>query len=119
MKTSADYSNLPESALVALAQLVLKRAHLSLLCSNAEQAIRIIRGVRPAPPRKAKLHIKPVYDLCCVCYKPMVTGTPCDSLGRRHAHCEAKDETHKDVQRCWAGCVTGDSCDCKEYKPKE
>jgi hypothetical protein len=84
-----DYSKLPTSALVGLACLILKRAKLgSLPCTNREQAIAIIRGVRPAPPRHSKVHVKPVYELCCVCYKPMVTGTPCDSLGTRHAHCE-------------------------------
>ena len=86
-----DYSKLPESALVGLARLILKRAKLeSLPCTTREQAIRIIRGIRPAPPRKAVLHIKPVYDLCCVCYQPMTTGTLCDSLGRRHSYCEVK-----------------------------
>ena len=84
-----DYSKLPTSALVGLACLILKRAKLgSLPCTNREQAIAIIRGVRPAPPRHSKVHVKPVYELCCVCYKPMVTGTTCDSLGTRHAHCE-------------------------------
>ena len=86
-----DYRSIPESALVGLALLILKRAKLgSIPCTNREQAIAIIRGVRPAPPRHSKVHIKPVYELCCVCYKPMVTGTPCDSLGRRHASCEVK-----------------------------
>ena len=86
-----DYSTIPESELIALGLLILKRAKLeSLPCTTREQAIRIIRGIRPAPPRKAVLHIKPVYDLCCVCYKPMTTGTLCDSLGRRHSYCEVK-----------------------------
>ena len=31
----------------------------------------------------------------------------------------ASDETHKDTERCWAGCVTGDSCECKAFAPKE
>jgi hypothetical protein len=86
-----NYDNLPTSALVGLARLILKRAKLeSIPVQTREQAIKVIRGVRPAPPRKSKMHIKAVYDLCCVCYKPMEVGTPCDSLGRRHAHCEVK-----------------------------
>ena len=86
-----DYNQIETSALFALAGLVLKRAKLgSIPVTTREQALRVIQGVRPAPPRKAKLHIKPVYDLCCVCYKPMVTGTPVDGLGRRHAQCEVK-----------------------------
>ena len=92
-----DYSTVPESALIALGLLILKRTRLSLPCTTREQAIRIIRGIRPAPPRKAVLHIKPIYELCCVCYKPMVTGTPCDSLGRRHAHCELKGDNYGKV----------------------
>ena len=86
-----NYDNLPTSAVVGLARLILKRAKLeSIPVQTREQAIKVIRGVRPAPPRRSKVHVKPVYDLCCVCYKPMVTGTPVDSLGRRHAHCEVK-----------------------------
>lgn len=92
-----DYSPIATLALIALGLLILKRTRLSLPCTTREQAIRIIRGIRPAPPRKAVLHIKPVYDLCCVCYKPMVTGTPCDSLGRRHAHCELKGDNYGKV----------------------
>ena len=98
MKTSVDYSRIPTSALVALAQLVLKRAKLSSIpVETREQALRVLQGVRPAPPRKSKINVKPVYDMCCVCYKPMVTGTPVDSLGRRHAHCELKGEHHAEV----------------------
>jgi hypothetical protein len=86
-----NYSSVPTSALVALALLILKRARLSSIpVTNREQAIRVILGVHPAPPRKSTLHIKANYELCCICYKPMITGTPCDSLGRRHAHCEER-----------------------------
>jgi hypothetical protein len=91
MQANVDHSSNPTSALVALAVLILKRAKLgSIPCTNREQAIAIIRGIRPAPSRHSKVHIKANYELCCVCWKPMVTGTPCDSLGRRHAHCEVK-----------------------------
>jgi hypothetical protein len=83
-----DYSKLPTSALVGLACLILKRAKLgSLPCTNREQAIAIIRGVRPAPPRHSKVHVKPKYSLCCVCFKPLPTGTVCDSLGKMHIGC--------------------------------
>ena len=86
-----DYSTIPESALIALGLLILKRAKLeSLPCTTREQAIRIIRGIRPAPPRKSKINIKPRYELCCVCWKPMVVGSMVDTLGRRHATCEVK-----------------------------
>jgi hypothetical protein len=77
--------------LIALAQLRLERAKISSLPNtNREQALNILHGVRPAPSRRSLLHIKANYELCCVCYKPLVTGTPCDSLGTHHAHCEVK-----------------------------
>jgi len=85
-----DYSNLPTSALVGLAGLILKRARRTLPCNTREQAISVIRSIRPAPPRKSKVHIKPHYDLCCVCYNPMVVGTPVDPTGRHHVQCEVK-----------------------------
>ena len=88
---SADYSRIPSSALIALGLLILKRAKLkSLPCTTREQAIRIIRGVKIPLPRRTPLHIKAKYELCCVCFKPMVTGSPVDSLGRHHATCELK-----------------------------
>lgn len=82
-----DFSPIPTSALLMLARCVLKRARLSLPCTNREQALRIIQGVRPAPPRRSKINIKPVYALCFVCHKPMPNGTLCDSLGRTHIEC--------------------------------
>lgn len=86
--TSADYSNLPESVLVALARLILKRARLSLPVTNREQAVRIIRGIKPAPSRKVPLSIKPCVPLCRVCHQPMPLGTLCDYLGRVHISCQ-------------------------------
>ena len=85
-----DYSSVPTSALLMLAQCVLKRARLSLPCTTREQAIGIIRGIRPAPPKKAKLHVKPIYALCCVCFKPLITGTLVDTTGTHHIQCEVK-----------------------------
>lgn len=31
----------------------------------------------------------------------------------------AADETHKDTEPCWAGAVTGNHCQCKNYEPAE
>ena len=90
--TMPDYTPVSTAALLALAGLILKRARLSLPCTSREQALRIVQGIRPAPPRKAKLHIKPIYALCCVCFKPLITGTLVDSLGRQHATCELRRE---------------------------
>ena len=83
-----DYTPVSTSALLALAGLILKRARLSLPCTSREQALRIIQSIRPAPPRKAKLHIKPIYALCCVCFKPLITGTLVDPTGTHHIQCE-------------------------------
>jgi hypothetical protein len=49
-----DYSPIHTSALLMLAQCIMKRADLSSLpCTTREQAIRIILGVRPAQPRSS------------------------------------------------------------------
>jgi hypothetical protein len=87
MAISADYNTIPESALVALAFLILKRTHLSLLVANREQAIAVIRGVKPAPPRKQPLSVKQVVPLCAVCHRPLPVGTLCDPHGRMHIAC--------------------------------
>jgi hypothetical protein len=84
-----NYDNLPTSALVGLARLILKRAKLeSIPVQTREQAIKVIRGVRPAPPRKSKINVKPIYALCFVCHKPLAAGALCDSLGKVHISCQ-------------------------------
>jgi hypothetical protein len=30
----------------------------------------------------------------------------------------AGDETHRTTEPCWAGAVSGDSCECRQYEPK-
>lgn len=30
----------------------------------------------------------------------------------------ASDETHKTTEPCWAGAVTGDHCECKDFELK-
>lgn len=85
-----DYSPIYTSALLALAQLILKRAKLSLPCTNREQAIAVIQGVRPAPPRTSKQVFKPYVAVCSVCHSPLETGTLCDSLGRNHIECQGE-----------------------------
>ena len=84
-----NYDSIPTSALLALAGLVLKRAKLgSIPVTTREQALRVIQGVHPAPPRRSKINVKPVYALCFVCHKPMPSGTLCDALGRSHIQCQ-------------------------------
>jgi len=87
--SNTDYASIPTSALVALGVLILKRARLSLLCTSREQAIAIIRGVRPAPSRRLPHGIKPRITRCTQCHGAIEVGTPCDALGKRHIDCEA------------------------------
>ena len=88
---TSTFVGVADGPVIALAMLRLKRMRMtSIPVTTREQAISVLRGVRPAPPRKLNLNIKPKYALCCVCYAPLVTGTLCDSLGTRHATCEVK-----------------------------
>ena len=97
-----DYSPVPTSALVALGVLILKRARLSLRCTSREQAIAIIRGVRPAPSRKAPHGIRPRITRCAQCHGAIEVGTPCDALGTSHIDCQGGDH-----ERCFAVQSTG------------
>lgn len=89
--TSVDYSAIHSTALIALASLILRRARLTgLSVDNREQAIAVIRGVRPAPSRRARLDIKPCVTQCTVCHAPLRSGELCDSQGRYHIKCQAR-----------------------------
>ena len=85
-----DYSPIATLALIALAHLRLKRMRVHLPAETREQALFIHRYVRDVPPRHSKVHIKPIYALCCVCFKPLVTGTLVDPTGTHHIQCEVK-----------------------------
>ena len=69
----------PASTYIALARLILKRANLSLPANNLVEAMRIIRGVRPAISKgtplaaviKNKTHI------------PLHVDSTCKSCGKR------------------------------------
>jgi hypothetical protein len=67
---SADYSRIPESALIALATLILKRTRLCLLVTNREQAISVIRGVKPAPPRNWKGEYRDARETAATFHSP-------------------------------------------------
>lgn len=84
-----DYSKLPTSALAMLAGLILKRARLNLPVGTREQAISIIRGIRPAPPRRSFTRT-PRISHCAGCHEPIPIGTLCDADGTRHINCEVK-----------------------------
>jgi hypothetical protein len=69
----------PDSAYISLARLILKRANLSLPANNLTEAMRVIRGVRPAITRgtplaaviKSKVHV------------PLHADSTCKSCGKR------------------------------------
>jgi hypothetical protein len=84
----STYEGVADSAVISLALLRLKRARLTgIPVANRERAIAILRGVKPVPARNQKFNTKPCYTLCNVCHEAMVTGTLCDTLGRRHINC--------------------------------
>ena len=85
-----DFTPVPTSALIALAQLRLKRMRIHLPAETREQALYIHRYVHDVPPKKAKLHIKARYDLCCFCFKPMPSGTLVDPTGTHHIQCQGR-----------------------------
>jgi hypothetical protein len=79
----------PDSAYIALARLILKRANLSLPANNLVEAMRVIRGVRPAITKgtplaavvKSRIHIPLKPDsVCGQCGKPVPFGSLCRTL---------------------------------------
>jgi hypothetical protein len=88
---TADYACIPESALTTLALLILKRAKLTLPVTNRRQAVAVIRGVKPAPPRNQPLNIRQPVPLCRACCQALPVGTLCDSTGQRHIECSKKE----------------------------
>jgi hypothetical protein len=79
----------PTSAYIALARLILKRANLSLPANNLVEAMRIIRGVRPAITKgtplaaviKSKAHVPLHADSTCkACGKSVGYGELCRTI---------------------------------------
>jgi hypothetical protein len=79
----------PDSAYIALARLILKRANLSLPANNLVEAMRVIRGVRSAITKgtplaaviKSKTHVPLHADsVCGSCGKPVAYGSLCRTL---------------------------------------
>ena len=79
----------PDSAYIALARLILKRANLSLPANNLVEAMRVIRGVRPAITKgtplaaviKSKIHV-PLHanSTCKACGKSIGYGELCRTI---------------------------------------
>jgi hypothetical protein len=83
----------PDSAYIALARLILKRANLSLPANNLVEAMRVIRGVRPAITKgtplatvvKSKTHIPLHADSTCKsCGKRIGFGELCKTVWTAH-----------------------------------
>ena len=103
-----NYDPIPTSALLALARLILKRTKLSLPNSTREQAIGIIRGVRPAPSKSIPLSTliasavhKPLRpdSVCRHCGKAVGFGEVCKTVWNTYdgEHINCKGETHAEV----------------------
>jgi hypothetical protein len=91
----------PDSAVVMLAQQILRRARLSMPCTTREQALRVIKGVKPAPAKSAplKLSERPKGDPCLKCGQPIPTGTICRCYGTNwaeHVICPTKKKLFAD-----------------------
>lgn len=92
----------PENALIALAKLVLKRAKRSMPVDNAQQAIAVIRGFKPAISKETPLHhvVKSaVHKLaresrCSACGKALPFGSLCRMMWNlgdgTHIQCDGK-----------------------------
>jgi hypothetical protein len=82
----STFKDIPDGPVIALAQLRLKRAKLTTIpCKTRQQAINILRGVQPAPPRKGPVNINPapagVAGRCRRCKMPIKWGEPCRTVG--------------------------------------
>ena len=78
----------PDSAVIMLAQLILKRAKLrGLPCQTRQQAIGIIKGCAPALTKTTPLNIPSAIgrkevelSRCIACGKPLPIGSVCRTL---------------------------------------
>ena len=97
-----NYNPIPTSALIALAQLRLKRMRVHLPAETREQALYIHMHVRDVPSRRLPHGIKPRITRCAQCHGAIEVGTPCDALGTSHIDCQGGDH-----ERCFAVQSTG------------
>jgi hypothetical protein len=93
----STFVGVEDDPVIALALLRLKRARLTIPCSTRGQAINILRGVQPAPPRKGPSGIKAASPFtagrCRKCKMPIKWGDPCRTVGcldtDEHIRCKA------------------------------
>ena len=78
----ATFVGVDDAAVIALAQLRLSRAGLKIPCTTRQQAVNILRSVRPAIAKSTPLArvLRPcvmTHEACRTCNKPVPYGTPC------------------------------------------
>jgi len=79
-----DYTPIPTQALAALAQLLMRKARRQFAVETREQAIMIVRSLRPAQPKSVPLcnliptaiHKKLPFAICGQCQGPIHFGEP-------------------------------------------
>ena len=86
-----------DAPILALAQQIVARARLTGMSANTrEQAMNIIRGLRPAPSMRVPLSVLvksaahvPLHpeEVCRVCGKDLPIGSLCRTLGLEHINC--------------------------------
>jgi hypothetical protein len=88
-----------DSAIIMLAELILKRAGLKgLFVRTRPQALNIIRGVKLPPHRSQPHGIAPAVDKpsrCSRCRAPLHFGQPCKSNVNEHIECKQKRELYQ------------------------
>ena len=101
----STFEGVPDAPIIMLAELILKRAGLKgLLVQDRAQAIRIIRGVKPAPQRSQPLGIRSAVDKptpCRVCGQPIHFGEPCKTTFQgnldQHIECPKNKALYKEA----------------------
>ena len=106
---NSTFEGVADGPVIALAQLRLQRAKLSLPCTTRAQAITILRSIRPAPSKRQPLNIKPcnptAASICRKCGKPIAFGQACRTYamandGDEHITCP------KDLETLFARSIT-------------
>lgn len=83
----------PDSALIMLAAQILKRVRLNLPNNTREQAIAIIKGVKPAASKLKPMStsFRRLSSPCSKCGLPIYAGEPCQGCAtakERHINCK-------------------------------
>ena len=85
---TADCTRVSTADLIDIARDHLRECRVSLLVGSREQALSIIYGLKPPPPRKSPLNFKPYVPQCVTCSAPLLAGALCDTVGTSHLNCK-------------------------------